>query len=41
MAMIELYQKINEAEIEARTNQERRSHKDVMSALRSRINEKI
>lgn len=38
MAQMELYQKINEAELEARTNDRRIAHKDMMKKLKARIN---
>lgn len=38
-ALIELYQKLSEAEIESQTNKTRISHKDLMSKMRAKINE--
>lgn len=38
-ALIELYQKLAEAEIESLTNKTRVSHKDLMAKMRAKINE--
>lgn len=37
-ALIELYQKLGEAEVQAAQNIQRKPHKDLMKELRSRIN---
>lgn len=38
-ALIELYQKLSEAEAESQSNEPRVSHKDLMAKIRSKINE--
>ena len=38
-ALIELYQKLSEAEIESQTTKTRISHKDLMAKMRAKINE--
>ena len=38
-SLIELYQKLSEAEAESQSNEPRVSHKDLMAQMRARINE--
>ena len=38
-SLIELYQKLSEAEAESQSNELRVSHKDLMAKMRARINE--
>ncbi len=38
-SLIELYQKLSEAEAESQSNEPRVSHKDLMAKMRARINE--
>lgn len=38
-ALIELYQKLSEAEVESLTTKARISHKDLMAKMRAKINE--
>jgi prevent-host-death family protein len=38
-SLIELYQKLSEAEAESQSNEPRVSHKDLMTKMRARINE--
>lgn len=38
-ALIELYQKLSEAEAESQSNESKISHKDLMAKMRAKINE--